>query len=227
MTAIILLLILTLDEVDRVSFTRATILSLFVLLQPNVALSKSTSPLFGYSEVKQSDMSILSQWISVMERHIKEDVPEGSCESREFNKCHLRKWNRFLQSIKNKPRREQLQLVNDYANNKEYILDIDNYNKEDYWAIVKEFLYNGGDCEDFSIIKLYSLRWLGFNIDSTRLVILQDTNLRIAHAVLAVYIGNDILILDNQTDQVTSHKEIVHYTPLFSVNEKRWWMHLP
>ena len=60
-----------------------------------------------------------------------------------------------------------------------------------------------------------------------RIVILQDTNLRIAHAVLAVARENDIFILDNQTKEVISHNDIAHYLPLFSVNENKWWLHLP
>jgi len=183
--------------------------------------------LFGYKESRQADMSILTQWISVMKRHLREDVPDGDCTSRHFNKCHLNEWFSFLRSIKGKSKSEQMRLVNDYANNKRYVLDIDNYGQEDYWAIVKEFLNNGGDCEDYAITKLYSLQWLGFPISSTRIVILQDTNLGIQHAVLAVYIHGDIKILDNQTTQVISHRKIAHYVPIYSVNQKHWWMYTP
>lgn len=106
-------------------------------------------------------------------------------------------------------------------------MDMANYGQEDYWAIAKEFFYNGGDCEDYAITKFFSLRWLGIDKDTLRIVILQDTNLRIAHAVLAVSYNNDILILDNQTQKVVSHRTIAHYLPLYSVNEKKWWLHLP
>jgi predicted transglutaminase-like cysteine proteinase len=98
---------------------------------------------------------------------------------------------------------------------------------EDYWAVAREFLYNGGDCEDYAITKFFSLHWLGFDMNKIRIVILQDTNLRVAHAVLAIANENDILILDNQAKEVISHKEIAHYLPLFSVNENEWWLHLP
>lgn len=60
-----------------------------------------------------------------------------------------------------------------------------------------------------------------------RLVVLQDTNLRIPHAVLAVNTANDTLIMDNQVDEVISHKHILHYVPVYAVNEKKWWMFLP
>src|SRR5690606_7024803 len=106
-------------------------------------------------------------------------------------------------------------------------LDIDNYGLDDYWAVAREFLYNGGDCEDYAITKLLSLRWLGLATERLRIVVLQDTNLRIPHAVLAVYDNDDIFILDNLTEQVVSHRDIVHYVPVYSINEAHWWIHTP
>ncbi len=122
---------------------------------------------------------------------------------------------------------QQIKLVNRYANEKEYILDIENYGVADYWATPKEFLVNNGDCEDYAIIKMLSMKWLGYNIDMMRVVVVQDTNLRIAHAVMAIEKNNDILILDNQIDEVISHADIFHYVPVYSVNENNWWMHVP
>lgn len=172
-------------------------------------------------------MQYLPQWLSVLKRHLVEDVPEGNCTDSFFNRCHLKNWFAFLESIKDASPRKQLEEINLYANRKSYILDLANYGKEDYWAIAREFLYNGGDCEDYAITKFFSLQWLGFDMDKVRIVILQDTNLRIPHAVLAVSFHRDILILDNQTQRVVSHRNIAHYLPLYSVNEKRWWLHLP
>lgn len=172
-------------------------------------------------------MSYLPQWIKVLEKHITQDVPEGDCTDSFFNTCHLKRWFSFLESIKNQPKAEQIEAVNQYANNKTYVIDTVNYGIEDYWAIAKEFFYNGGDCEDYAITKFFSLQWLGFDMNTIRIVILQDTNLRVAHAVLAVAQEDDIVILDNQTGEVISHKNIAHYLPLFSVNNHQWWLHLP
>ncbi len=183
--------------------------------------------LFGFSQVQQNNLDNLSQWLSVLERHITEDVPEGSCTDTLFNRCHLKRWYSFLDSIRELPVDEQIEAVNKYANKKRYVLDIDNYGKEDYWAVAREFFYNGGDCEDYAITKFFSLRWLKIPLADIRIVILQDTNLRISHAVLAVWTGNDVLILDNQSKEVLSHRRIAHYIPLYSVNEEKWWLHLP
>ncbi len=182
--------------------------------------------LFGYQQTLQKDTSIFGQWTQALERHILVDTPEGDCQSKKLSRCHLRNWLAFLESLNQLPPAEQLAAVNHFANTKPYVLDIDNYGIEDYWAVPKEFLYNNGDCEDYAITKMFSLRWLGFAPDALRIVVLQDTNLRIPHAVLAVADQDDILILDNQIEEVISHRKIVHYAPVYSINETHWWIHL-
>ena len=183
--------------------------------------------LFGSNQTRQPNIRIFTQWIKVLERHVLEDTPDGSCQENSINRCHLNRWREFLDSIRELPRDQQLKRVNQYANRKRYVLDIDNYGVEDYWAVAREFLHLGGDCEDYVITKLFSLRWLDYPTDDVRVVVLQDTNLRIPHAVLAVTLEQDIAILDNQIGEVVSHNDIVHYRPVYSVNEESWWLHLP
>ncbi|MEE9413182.1 MAG: transglutaminase-like cysteine peptidase [Methylococcales bacterium] len=183
--------------------------------------------LFGYRQSQQADISVFSQWVQVLERHILEDVAEGNCQARTFNRCHLKNWHAFLDRIRTLPLNRQLEKINQYANNRPYILDIENYGLDDYWAVARELLYNGGDCEDYAITKLFSLRWLGFPTENLRIVVLQDTNLRVPHAVLAVSRNKNIYILDNQTEEVILHNQIVHYSPVYSINEKHWWIHTP
>ena len=200
----------------------------------SILLILSLSPTFAYAvglfgslETKQAGLEIFPQWVSVLDRHIKEDIPEGDCNSQEFNRCHLTQWLNYLETLKGQDTRTQLKNINLYANKKEYILDIDNYNLDDYWAIPKQFLKRGGDCEDYAITKLLSLRWLGHSNLQSRIVILEDTNLGIPHAILAVYLDGDTLILDNQVDEILSDKSILHYIPIYSLDEKQWWIHLP
>lgn len=198
------------------------------LLLWSVGLAAQATPaLFGYQEARQADVALFKQWLDVLERHIRLDVPEADCTETRYNSCHLRAWLAFLDEIRDRPFATQLQRINEYANGKRYVLDLDNYGMTDYWAVAREFLYNGGDCEDYAITKLFSLRWLGVEMEKLRIVVLQDTNLRIPHAVLAVYSNNDIFILDNQTAQVVSHRDIVHYVPVYSINEAHWWIHTP
>jgi predicted transglutaminase-like cysteine proteinase len=187
--------------------------------------------LFGYRQVAQQQISDFPQWLGVLERHLKDDLRDGpdagDCRAKVFNRCHMAEWQRFLAGARGLPPREQLLAVNRFANTRDYALDIDNYGLEDYWAIPREFLANGGDCEDYVITKLFSLLWLGYPPGDIRLVVVQDTNLRVPHAVLAVVRGADTLILDNQVQAVLTDREVVHYVPVFSLDRSRWWIHLP
>jgi predicted transglutaminase-like cysteine proteinase len=214
----------------KCSSTRAVVMILTTILSLFAKSSVGAdfpADLFGYREIQQREMQLFGQWLSALERHILEDTAEVDCTEHRFNRCHLRDWLGFLEEIRSLPPSEQLVRVNRYANEKRYVLDIDNYNMVDYWAIARQFLYNGGDCEDYAITKFFSLRWLGFRQQQLRIVVLQDTNLRIPHAVLAVSMDNDIRILDNQLRQVVTHRQIVHYVPVYSINEHNWWIHTP
>jgi len=183
--------------------------------------------LFGYRETPRTDIAEFPQWVSALERHLADDLRDGDCTEPRLNSCHMREWLRFLAEIRDLPAQVQINKVNEYSNRKDYVLDLDNYGLFDYWAIPREFLFNGGDCEDYAITKMMSLRWLGYPAEELRIIVLQDTNLRIAHAVAAIGTGDDILILDNQVDEVLSHRNIFHYAPVYSISESRWWMHLP
>lgn len=183
--------------------------------------------LFGYQEIQKQNLDLFPQWLSVLERHVLSLNESGSCESVRFNQCHLQQWQAFLGSIRSLPVIQQIKQVNKYANEKEYILDIENYGMADYWATPDEFLSNSGDCEDYAIIKMLSMKWLGYDVDSMRVVVVQDTNLRVPHAIMAIENNHDILILDNQIEEVISHVDIFHYVPVYSVNQGHWWMHVP
>jgi len=213
-------------SVKRLSFF--ALCCCFLATVPAVATAEAFPPdLFGYRQAPRTDISVFPQWVEALERHLADDLRDGGCEATRLNTCHLREWRGFLSRIKDLSKPQQIREVNRYANNKDYVLDFENYGLIDYWAIPREFLFNGGDCEDYAITKMMSLRWLGHPPDDMRIVVLQDTNLRIAHAVMAVGTGDDILILDNQADEVLSHKSIVHYAPVYSIGESQWWMHLP
>lgn len=187
----------------------------------------ASSGLFGYRETQRENLQIFPQWLAVLERHIQSNSPQGKCETQKLDSCHIKKWRNYLDGIQNLSNSEKIKRVNEFANRQQYILDIENYGVLDYWATPAQFMYNNGDCEDYAITKMLSLKYLGFSEDSMRLVVLQDTNLRIPHAVLAVYDNGHAFIMDNQIEEVVSHKNIVHYVPIYAVSENKWWMYLP
>jgi len=196
-----------------------------------LALKSDSQHLFGYTEYEKSGLSLFPQWLNVLSRHrddLKTAIVDGqSCVSAKLDQCAMNEWLSFLDSLRSLSKAEQIKQVNLFANKKAYVLDIKNYGIEDYWATPKEFLKNNGDCEDYAIFKYMSLKWLGYDTSKMRVVVVQDTNLRIAHAVMAIERDDTIYILDNQISEVLPHTAIFHYVPVYSVNEEHWWMHVP
>lgn len=183
--------------------------------------------LFGYQESARDNMELFPQWRSVLERHIRDLSLKKDCSQGDFEQCKFVNWLKFLDQIKGLPEIQKIQRVNEFVNKGLYVLDRENYGIEDYWATPREFLLLNGDCEDYAITKMLSLERIGVDVNRMRVVVVQDTNLRIPHAVMSVDQGKDILILDNQIKEVISHKYIYHYVPVYSINEKSWWMHIP
>ncbi len=217
---------LLMSQIGRVAAGLFRICILCALAVPVTARAFPTN-LFGYRQQSQPGVAAFPQWLRALERQLRDDLRDGDCSERRINRCHMTQWLAFLARIRPLSAQQQLREINRYANEKDYVLDIDNYGVEDYWAIPREFLGNGGDCEDYAITKYFSLRWLGYAGDDLRVVVVQDTNLRVPHAVLAVGRGDDILILDNQVGEVLPHGRVVHYAPVYSINERGWWIHVP
>ena len=182
--------------------------------------------LFGKQAIASTNLAAFAKWTGTLERYFKgRDVAEGSCEESFFNRCHLKEWSRFLESLRGQNRAAQIEAVNRYLNRVSYLTDPINYGVSDYWAVPDEHLSRRGDCEDYAIAKFLSLRVLGFANDDLRVVVLQDLNLRIPHAVLVVYMEGRPYLLDNQIHSVVPATTVRHYQPVYSLNETHWWLY--
>lgn len=192
---------------------------LVLLVQPaQPAAARSYPKLFGTYELTSTDMRKFPKW-NDMVRRWKNGAP---CESAT---CTTKGWQQLIDSLQGKDITTQLKTVNREMNLHPYILDINNWGKEDYWETPFEFLKKSGDCEDFAISKYMALKALGVPIDDMRVVALRDLNLNLGHAVLVVYVNNVPMLLDNQIGTVVPANSIKHYRPVYSINEHRWWLH--
>ena len=191
------------------------------------AIARDNYPaLFDTSEVRSERLSVFPKWRGALARYFDERaLARAPCASRQFNGCHLAQWQRFLESLRGRTPLTQVHEVNRYMNHRPYITDPHNYGVVDYWASPGQFLTRDGDCEDYAIAKFMSLRALGFDNRHLRIVVLNDLNLGIAHAILVVYHDGRALVLDNQIDHVVPSEVIRHYQPIYSLNEQYWWLH--
>lgn len=205
----------------------ATLLVLTVILASPVSVRAETDwRLFGTREFRSDKIAKFEKWTDTLRRYDREQPRElDTCRISPTNQCHIAKWRIFLNGIKDRPPAEQLDLVNDYLNKWLYVIDPVNYGVKDYWATPAQFMVRNGDCEDYAIAKYASLVHLGFPKDKMRILVLQDLNLQIGHAVLLVELDGKVMMLDNQISSVIEADRVKHYKPIYSINETAWWLH--
>lgn len=214
----------------RFSSTLRSGVAAAVLLGAAMALPQighaADANLWGTVAIEKDSLAPFPKWTEALER-FKEEARQnrGECKVTAEEKCEYKTWVAFLNKVKKEPTLEKLKQVNAFMNQAKYIVDPINWSVKDYWATPAQFFKRFGDCEDFAVAKFMSLAALGVDRSSMRIVVLQDLNLKVAHAVLAVDLDGKTWILDNQIKQVIDADRIRHYRPVYSVNEKGWWLH--
>ena len=199
-------------------------LGLFVLPAQSWAIS-----LFGTAEFRAESHAALPKWDRVLAGIAKEQSQYDACYLN-YQDCPSRAvmaWQALLEGLDGAEPSKQIREINRFFNQVEYRTDQDNFGLSDYWATPLEFIAFAGDCEDYVIAKYVSLRRVGFPASALRMVVVQDTLRDLAHAVLAVYVDDQVLILDNLTNAVLPHDRIFQYSPYYSVNEEARWAHVP
>ena len=179
----------------------------------------SPAQLFGTAELHSNNLKMFPKWrgmLRLFENELKTCGPD---------QCKKTEWQAIVDRLRGKDIMAQLREINTEMNKRPYITDQVNWNLPDYWATPLQFLQKGGDCEDFAIAKYMALRSAGVPVEDMRIVVLNDLNLGIAHAVLAVYVNASPYILDNQISKVVPASTIRHYQPVYSIIENGWWLH--
>ncbi len=192
------------------------------------AAPAAAAGLFGSQEIKGSTLAAFTKWTDMLDRYQWEENRTGRklpCRLSASFKCRDDEWRNLLTALKTLARSEKINRINGFLNQAPYITDNANYGMADYWATVYEFLRKDGDCEDYAIAKYFSLKALGFDPARMRVVVVEDLNLKTPHAVLALYLDGQTLILDNQLPAPVRAESIVHYRPIYSINETAWWLH--
>ncbi|MGL4753190.1 MAG: transglutaminase-like cysteine peptidase [Aeromonadaceae bacterium] len=141
----------------------------------------------------------------------------------------MQAWRELIQKGKQERWSEQKSLteVNRFFNQMRFLSDISLWGKADYWASPMEFIgAGGGDCEDYSISKYFSLIELGLNDEKLRMVYVKSLTYQQFHMVVAYYPTPAAvpLILDNIDAAIkpaTQRKDLV---PVFSFNGSHLWL---
>lgn len=122
---------------------------------------------------------------------------------------------------------EKVKLVNDLFNQIPYYTDIVHWRKDDYWATPFEKLTtNGGDCEDYSIAKYYTLLELGVPDKKLRIMYVKAINWGEAHMILAYFPSSKSipLVLDNINPKIFPANKRKDLIPVYSFNGNGLWL---
>lgn len=139
-------------------------------------------------------------------------------------------WVGLITEGRLKPEEEKLRMANDFFNQLLFVSDLDHWGKNDYWATPMEMLgTGGGDCEDYSISKYFTLLAMGVDSDKLKITYVKATGyglLNAAHMVLAYYSTPSAIpvVLDNLDGDIKPADKRSDLTPVYSFNGDGLWL---
>lgn len=142
-------------------------------------------------------------------------------------RSQLLAWEQLVREDKSSTDTEKLKKVNDFFNQMQFVNDSRHWQQEDYWATPVEFLASGGgDCEDFSIAKYFTLKALGVDEIKLSLTYVKAIELDQAHMVLTYYPvpTADPLVLDNLVQEIKPASRRPDLLPVYSFNGSSLWL---
>jgi predicted transglutaminase-like cysteine proteinase len=141
--------------------------------------------------------------------------------------ARVNRWQQLILSSGALDDMQKLRATNGFFNKVKFISDIDHWGKDDYWATPVQLLASdGGDCEDFSIAKYFTLRQMGIPAERMRLTYVKALELNQAHMVLTYYITpeSDPLVLDNLVTDIRTSSSRTDLQPVYSFNGNGLWL---
>jgi predicted transglutaminase-like cysteine proteinase len=218
--------------VSAVSAQAANAVPLKPVTGKNKAVEASRSAtainVFGTLALKTQSKRYAKQWKQVQRRVRSEASLYERCDQA-GTKCHskVRAWRKSIRKMSRYKSWDLLAAVNGKVNQLiRYADDAKHFGHADYWASPVESLTGRGDCEDYVILKYFTLAELGVPEHQMRIVIVRDKIRRIGHAVLAVKMNGKTYILDSLRNRPQVHTAIKRYKAYFSLNRQGSWVNV-
>jgi len=139
----------------------------------------------------------------------------------------LDQWHALVREKRYAPEREKIRAVNDFFNGFRFVEDRYLWGREDYWATPLETLrQNGGDCEDFTIAKYFTLRKLLVADARMRITYVISLKTKKPHMVLtcALHSAGDPLVLDTENNDLFPVSRRPDLFPVYSFNQGGYWL---
>lgn len=139
----------------------------------------------------------------------------------------LLSWQTLIQEDTSTSDREKLEKVNRFFNRMKFVSDKKHWKKSDYWATPVEFLAtSGGDCEDFSLAKYFTLKAMGVDEEKLNLTYVKALRFNQAHMVVTYYASPQAepLVLDNLVGEIRPASTRTDLLPVYSFNGTGLWL---
>jgi predicted transglutaminase-like cysteine proteinase len=167
---------------------------------------------------------ISAKWADLQSRIQSEQETLAACRA-DSAKCP-RAARQFLQIVelgRQRQGRARLAEINRAVNfSIRPVSDWTQYGVADLWSSPLVTLSAGaGDCEDYAVLKYVALREAGIAPNDLRLLIVYDPRRRTNHAVVAVHLDEEWLILDSHTLIMVTSSDARYYRPLFVLDHRR------
>jgi predicted transglutaminase-like cysteine proteinase len=136
-------------------------------------------------------------------------------------------WENLIITDNSQTELEKLEKVNQFFNQMEFVADIDQWGDKDYWATPIEFLgTQGGDCEDFTIAKYFTLKAMGIDEEKLNLTYVKALTYNVHHMVLTYFStpGSEPLVLDNIVADIKPASQRRDLLPIYSFNGTGLWL---
>ena len=136
-------------------------------------------------------------------------------------------WEDLIISDNSQGDLEKLVKVNQFFNQMEFVDDIEQWGEKDYWATPIEFLgTQGGDCEDFTIAKYFTLKAMGIEEEKLNLTYVKALTYDVHHMVLTYFStpGSEPLVLDNLVPDINPASQRKDLLPIYSFNGSGLWL---
>jgi len=136
-------------------------------------------------------------------------------------------WENLIITDNSQTELEKLEKVNQFFNQMEFVEDIDHWGDKDYWATPIEFLgTQGGDCEDFTIAKYFTLKAMGIEEEKLNLTYVKALTYNVHHMVLTYFSTpvSEPLVLDNLVTDINVSSQRKDLLPIYSFNGTGLWL---
>jgi predicted transglutaminase-like cysteine proteinase len=187
---------------------------------------------FGSIALRIANTARSPRWHEIMAEHGQDYLTAGCGSDPVCASPALRRLKETLGEARRLDERSAAAAINRAVNGViNHKSDRELYGVADYWAGFRATVERGaGDCEDIALVKMWMLNALGIPLDRIHLVLVRSQELRADHAVLIVRFGDDALVLDNLSndlseDRVSDEGGTRHYLPLLSFSASGEWIH--